>query len=115
MPQHSDEGRYEHGREGRIPRHARARTAAAEQASPPRRGFSHMAGRRRGNSSKVVRHLQDRLARVRRRHRVAVGRMVQRMLNLVEPPAADAADALALALTYFQETNRHSLTIPKRI
>ncbi len=45
----------------------------------------------------------------------AVGRMVQRMLNLSEPPAPDAADALALALTYMQETNRHSLTVPKRI
>ena len=47
--------------------------------------------------------------------KLAVGRMVQRMLNLAEPPAPDAADALALALTYVQETNRHSLTTPKRI
>ena len=47
--------------------------------------------------------------------KLAVGRMVQRMLNLTELPAPDAADALALALTYFQETNRHSLTVPKRI
>jgi Holliday junction resolvasome RuvABC endonuclease subunit len=29
--------------------------------------------------------------------------MVQRMLRLIEPPAPDAADALALALTYAQE------------
>jgi crossover junction endodeoxyribonuclease RuvC len=47
--------------------------------------------------------------------KLAVGRMVQRMLDLAEPPAADAADALALALTYFQETSRHSLTARKRI
>jgi len=47
--------------------------------------------------------------------KLAVARMVQRMLNLAEAPAADAADALALALTYLQETSRHSLTVPKRI
>ena len=45
----------------------------------------------------------------------AVARMVQRLLNLSAPPAADAADALALALTYAQEVGRHSLTAPKRI
>ena len=47
--------------------------------------------------------------------KLAVARMVQRMLDLAEMPAADAADALALALTYFQETTRHSLTARKRI
>jgi crossover junction endodeoxyribonuclease RuvC len=45
----------------------------------------------------------------------AVARMVQRLLNLSAPPAADAADALALALTYAQEVGRHSITVPKRI
>ena len=45
----------------------------------------------------------------------AVARMVQRMLQLAEPPAPDAADALALALTYAQETGRFSLTPLKRI
>jgi crossover junction endodeoxyribonuclease RuvC len=47
--------------------------------------------------------------------KLAVARMVQRMLNLSQPPAADAADALALALTYAQETGRHTLKLPKRI
>ena len=47
--------------------------------------------------------------------KLAVGRMVQRMLNLAEPPAPDAADALALALTYAQESGRHTLTVRKRI
>lgn len=45
----------------------------------------------------------------------AVAKMVQRMLHLAEPPAPDAADALALALTYAQETGRFSLTPLKRI
>jgi crossover junction endodeoxyribonuclease RuvC len=45
----------------------------------------------------------------------AVARMVQRLLRLAEPPAPDAADALALALTYAQENNRYNLTPPKRI
>ena len=45
----------------------------------------------------------------------AVGKMVQRMLRLPEPPAPDAADALALALTHAQETARFSLVPPKRI
>jgi len=31
----------------------------------------------------------------------AVAKMVQRLLNLPKPPAPDAADALALAITYF--------------
>jgi crossover junction endodeoxyribonuclease RuvC len=45
----------------------------------------------------------------------AVAKMVQRMLQLAEPPAPDAADALALALTYAQEHGRISLTPPKKI
>lgn len=45
----------------------------------------------------------------------AVAKMVQRLLNLAEPPAPDAADALALALTHARENSRYSLTAPKRI
>src|SRR6185503_3295835 len=45
--------------------------------------------------------------------KIAVARMVQRLLNLAAPPAADAADALALALAYTQEVGRHSLSVPK--
>lgn len=47
--------------------------------------------------------------------KLAVARMVQRMLHLAEPPAPDAADALALALTYAQEQSRYSLNPRKRI
>jgi crossover junction endodeoxyribonuclease RuvC len=45
----------------------------------------------------------------------AVAKMVQRMLKLVEQPGPDAADALALALTYANETSRYSLTAPRKI
>lgn len=45
----------------------------------------------------------------------AVAKMVQRMLRLSVPPAPDAADALALALTHAQDTARISLIPPKRI
>jgi crossover junction endodeoxyribonuclease RuvC len=45
----------------------------------------------------------------------AVAKMVQRMLQLSEPPAPDAADALALALTHAQEQGRYTLTPPKRV
>lgn len=45
----------------------------------------------------------------------AVAKMVQRMLRLPQPPAPDAADALALALTHAQENSGFSLTPPKRI
>jgi crossover junction endodeoxyribonuclease RuvC len=45
----------------------------------------------------------------------AVAKMVQRMLRLPEPPTPDAADALALALTYAHENNRYTLTPSKRI
>lgn len=47
--------------------------------------------------------------------KLAVSKMVQRLLNLPSPPEPDAADALALALTYAREQNRYSLTQPKKI
>jgi crossover junction endodeoxyribonuclease RuvC len=47
--------------------------------------------------------------------KIAVAKMVQRLLGLAEPPAPDAADALALALTHARENGRYSLTGPKRI
>jgi crossover junction endodeoxyribonuclease RuvC len=47
--------------------------------------------------------------------KLAVAKMVQRMLQLAEPPAPDAADALALALAHAQEQGRYRLTAPKRI
>jgi crossover junction endodeoxyribonuclease RuvC len=47
--------------------------------------------------------------------KLAVAKMVQRLLCLAEAPAADAADALALALAHAQATGRYSLTAPKRI
>ncbi|HWY78484.1 MAG TPA: crossover junction endodeoxyribonuclease RuvC [Verrucomicrobiae bacterium] len=47
--------------------------------------------------------------------KLAVAKMVQRMLKLPEPPAPDAADALALALTRAQENSRYSLTPSKRV
>ena len=45
----------------------------------------------------------------------AVAKMVQRLLQLPEPPAPDAADALALALAHAQENSRYRLTPLKRI
>jgi crossover junction endodeoxyribonuclease RuvC len=45
----------------------------------------------------------------------AVAKMVQRLLHLTEQPEPDAADALALALTFAQETSRYSLTTPTRV
>ncbi len=45
----------------------------------------------------------------------AVGKMVQRMLQLSEAPAPDAADALALALAHAQEVSRYNVNPPKRI
>jgi len=45
----------------------------------------------------------------------AVAKMVQRMLRLAEPPAPDAADALALALTHAQEQGRYTFQAAKRI
>ena len=47
--------------------------------------------------------------------KTAVAKMVQRMLRLAEPPAPDAADALALALAHAQENGRYGLSAPKRI
>ena len=47
--------------------------------------------------------------------KLAVAKMVQRLLNLPEPPAPDAADALALALAHAQENGRYTLSVPKRI
>jgi crossover junction endodeoxyribonuclease RuvC len=45
----------------------------------------------------------------------AVAKMVQRLLNLPNPPAPDAADALALALAHAQENSRYNLTPLKKI
>jgi crossover junction endodeoxyribonuclease RuvC len=47
--------------------------------------------------------------------KLAVAKMVQRLLQLAEPPAADAADALALALAHAQEQGRYRLSAPRRI
>ena len=47
--------------------------------------------------------------------KIAVAKMVQRMLNLAELPAPDAADALALALTHAQENSHYSLNPRKKI
>jgi crossover junction endodeoxyribonuclease RuvC len=47
--------------------------------------------------------------------KLAVAKMVQRMLRLPEPPAPDAADALALALTHAQEKGRYGLGGAKRV
>ncbi len=47
--------------------------------------------------------------------KTAVAKMVQRLLRLADPPGPDAADALALALTYAHENQHYSLTAPKRI
>jgi crossover junction endodeoxyribonuclease RuvC len=47
--------------------------------------------------------------------KLAVAKMVQRLLQLAEPPAPDAADALALALAHAQSYGRYGLTSPKPI
>ena len=47
--------------------------------------------------------------------KLAVAKMVQRMLQLTELPAVDAADALALALAQAQQQGRYNLTASKRI
>jgi crossover junction endodeoxyribonuclease RuvC len=47
--------------------------------------------------------------------KLAVAKMVQRMLNLAELPAPDAADALALALAHAQAHGRYSLQAAKRV
>lgn len=47
--------------------------------------------------------------------KLAVGKMVQRMLALAETPEPDAADALALALTYAQGQGRFGLGAPRKV
>jgi crossover junction endodeoxyribonuclease RuvC len=47
--------------------------------------------------------------------KLAVAKMVQRMLNLADLPEPDAADALALALAHAQECGRYRLSAPRRI
>jgi crossover junction endodeoxyribonuclease RuvC len=47
--------------------------------------------------------------------KLAVAKMVQRMLGLPEPPAPDAADALALALAFAQEQGRYSFQAAKPV
>jgi len=47
--------------------------------------------------------------------KVAVAKMVQRLLALPKPPEPDAADALALALAHAREHSHYNLTPPKRI
>ncbi len=47
--------------------------------------------------------------------KLAVAKMVQRMLQLAELPSADAADALAVALTHAQEASRFSLNPAKKV
>ena len=47
--------------------------------------------------------------------KLAVAKMVQRMLRLTEPPEPDAADALALALSYAQESRSPISRISRKI
>ncbi|MGZ4987560.1 MAG: crossover junction endodeoxyribonuclease RuvC, partial [Limisphaerales bacterium] len=47
--------------------------------------------------------------------KIAVAKMVQRILHLPELPGPDAADALALALAYAQQASGFSVSPPKRI
>jgi crossover junction endodeoxyribonuclease RuvC len=47
--------------------------------------------------------------------KIAVAKMVQRMLGLAELPAPDAADALALALAHAQTQEHFRLNAPRRI
>ena len=47
--------------------------------------------------------------------KLAVAKMVQRLLHLEELPSPDAADALAVALAQAQETSRFSLAPAKRV
>ncbi len=47
--------------------------------------------------------------------KIAVAKMVQRMLRLTELPSPDAADALALALAHAQSSSRFNLSASKRI
>jgi crossover junction endodeoxyribonuclease RuvC len=47
--------------------------------------------------------------------KLAVAKMVQRMLRLTSPPQADAADALAIALAYAQESRRPALETRRKL
>jgi crossover junction endodeoxyribonuclease RuvC len=47
--------------------------------------------------------------------KLAVAKMVQRMLRLAELPAPDAADALALALTYAQESRSPIARVSRKL
>jgi crossover junction endodeoxyribonuclease RuvC len=47
--------------------------------------------------------------------KLAVAKMVQRMLRLEKPPPPDAADALALALTHAQTHGRYTLEPARRV
>jgi crossover junction endodeoxyribonuclease RuvC len=47
--------------------------------------------------------------------KLAVGKMVQRLLHLAEAPAPDAADALAVALAHLQENRHFTMLTPKRV
>src|SRR3954465_10017967 len=47
--------------------------------------------------------------------KIAVAKMVQRMLRLAETPAPDAADALALALTNAQQNGRYGFGAAKKL
>lgn len=47
--------------------------------------------------------------------KLAVAKMVQRMLQLAELPSADAADALALALAHAQSSGRFGLSVTKKV
>ncbi|HWW01015.1 MAG TPA: crossover junction endodeoxyribonuclease RuvC [Candidatus Acidoferrum sp.] len=47
--------------------------------------------------------------------KLAVAKMVQRLLRLGAPPAPDAADALALAVAHAQEQGRYNLSPPRRV
>ena len=47
--------------------------------------------------------------------KLAVAKMVQRLLRLEAMPAPDAADALALALALAQQTGRFALSLPRKI
>jgi len=47
--------------------------------------------------------------------KLAVAKMVQRLLQLSTPPAPDAADALAVALACLQESGRFAFGGPRRI
>jgi len=47
--------------------------------------------------------------------KIAVAKMIQRMLALAELPAPDAADALAIAFAHAQANSRFSLGAPKKI